>query len=304
MSDESAPRLRSLAMADGVSLHVEDWLLPPGSQRRGCLLLVHGLGEHIGRYRHVIRAMRALGIEVRGFDQRGFGQSSGPRGVIPRDDALLDDLQRVFEDWCADRGERSVLLGHSMGGAVAGRAATGGWVEPRALVLSSPALATLRSGLQNLALRIGRRFSPDRAVPSGLKADYVSRDPSVVAAYRSDPLNHGLITPRLANFIVAAGPQVIAAAPAVAFPVLLLIATQDRLVDVAGARRFHDRLPPGLRTLHVYEGFYHEVFNEPAEDRARVFQDLEEWLIRMLEATDGHLHDGMHGRVPGGKRSG
>ncbi len=289
MSHDTASRVHSLSMADGVTLHVEDWLLPTASGRRACLLLVHGLGEHIGRYRHVIRAMLSLGIEVRGFDQRGFGRSAGPRGVIPRDDALLDDLQRVYDDWCADRGERSFLLGHSMGGAVAGRAATGGWVSPRGLVLSSPALATRRTRLQNLALRIGRRLSPDRAVPSGLKVEFVSRDPAVVAAYRSDPLNHGLITPRLANFIVAAGPPVVAAAPDVAFPVLLLIATNDRLVDIAGAQRFHDRLPPGLRTMHVYEGFYHEVFNEPQEDQARVFGDLRAWLIRLVDGTDGAI---------------
>jgi len=293
MSHEIAPREHTLAMPDGVALHVEDWLLAPGSARRGCLLLVHGLGEHVGRYRHVIRALLALGIEVRGLDQRGFGRSPGPRGAIPRDDALLDDLKLVYDEWCANRGERSFLLGHSMGGAVAARAATGGWIRPRALVLSSPALATRRSRLQDLALRIGRRLSPDRAVPSGLKADFVSRDAAVVAAYRSDPLNHGLITPRLAGFIVEAGPQAIAAAPEVAFPVLLLLATHDRLVDIAGARQFHDRLPPRLRTLQVYEGFYHEVFNEPDEDQARVLDDLKAWLNRMIDEASGGMHGGV-----------
>ena len=283
--NEAAPRVRTLAMADGTALHEEDWLLPPGLPRRGCLLLVHGLGEHIGRYRHVIRAMLSIGIEVRGYDQRGFGQSPGPRGRLPGDGVLLDDARLVYEDWCADRGERAFLLGHSMGGAVAGRAATGGWIRPRGLVLSAPALATVRSRLQNLALRIGRRLSPDRAVPSGLKADFVSRDPAVVAAYRSDPLNHGLITPRLAGFIVDAGPAVIAAAPDITFPTLVLIGTADRLVDVRGARLFHDRLPPGLRTLHVYEGFYHELFNEPLGDQARVLVDLQGWLIQVSDAA-------------------
>lgn len=281
-----APRIRTLAMADAIALHVEDWLLPPGSPRRGTALLVHGLGEHIGRYRHVIGALLSVGIEVRGFDQRGFGQSPGARGSIPAGDALLDDARLVYDDWCADRRDHAFLIGHSMGGAVAGRAATGGWIQPRGLVLSSPALATMRSALQNLALRIGKRLSPDRAVPSGLKADFVSRDPAVVAAYRSDPLNHGLITPRLAGFIVDAGPRIIAAAPQVRFPTLVLIGTADRLVDVAGARLFHDRLPPGVRTMRIYEGFYHEIFNEPSADRARVLGDLQAWFVRASEAAD------------------
>jgi len=284
--NDAAPRVRALAMADGVRLHMEDWVLPAGVARRGCALLVHGLGEHIGRYRHVIGYLLSVGIEVRGFDQRGFGQSPGPRSGIPYDDALLDDARLVYDDWCSDRGDLAFLIGHSMGGAVAGRAATGGWIRPRGLVLSSPAIGTLRSGLQKLALKIGRRLSPNRAVPSGLKADFVSRDPEVVAAYRSDPLNHGLITPRLAGFIVDAGPRIIAAAPDVRFPTLVLIATADRLVDIAGARLFHDRLPQALRTLHVYDGFYHEIFNELPAERARVLGDLQAWLLGVSEAAN------------------
>ena len=282
----STPWVRKLPMADGVALHVEDWVLPIGVPRRGCALLVHGLGEHIGRYRHVIDSMLSVGIEVRGYDQRGFGRSPGPRAGLPHDHALLDDVRLAYDDWCAERGEPAFLIGHSMGGTVAARAATGGWIRPRGLVLSSPAIATLRSRLQKLALLIGRRLSPNGVVPSGLNADLVSRDPTVVAAYRSDPFNHGLITPRLAGFIVDAGPRIIAAAPEVRFPTLVLIGTDDRLVDIAGARRFHDRLPQALRTLHAYDGLYHEIFNELPMHRARVLGDLQAWLVRISEGGD------------------
>lgn len=271
-------------MADGLALHIEDWRVPASMPRRGIALLVHGLGEHIGRYRDVIRALLALGIAVRGFDQRGFGRSPGPRSRIPQDDTLLEDVRRVYDDWCAHRGEPAFLIGHSMGGAVAARAATGGWIRPRGLILSSPALATRMSRLQKLALRIGKRLSPDRAVPSGLKAGMVSRDPAVVADYRSDPLNHGLITPRLTQFIVQAGERAIADASEVRFPCLVLIGSGDRIVDVAGAQAFHQRLPARLGTLHVYEGGYHELFNEIPALRAAVLADLGAWLVTM---TDG-----------------
>lgn len=270
--------------ADGLELPLVDWPLPAGAERRGSILIVHGLGEHIGRYAHVAAALVAAGFAVRGYDQRGFGSAPGPRGAIPRDDALLDDARRVFEAWRDESGERPVLLGHSMGGAVAARASTGGWIAPRALVLSSPAITGRLSGVQKLALRLGRWLAPDRAVPSLLDARRVSRDPAVVADYRSDPRNHALITPRLAQFILDAGPRALADAPQLRVPVLVMIGTADRIVDVAGARAFHDRLPPEMRTLRVYDGFYHELFNEPAADRARALADLQAWL-RALPAA-------------------
>src|SRR5690606_15635408 len=112
----------------------------------------------------------------------------------------------------------------------------------------------------------------------------ISRDPAVVADYRSDPRNHALITPRLAQFILDAGPRALADAPQVRVPALVTIGTADRIVDVAGARAFHNRLPPEMRTLRVYDGFYHELFNEPAADRARALADLQAWL-RALPAA-------------------
>jgi alpha-beta hydrolase superfamily lysophospholipase len=282
MTDDIAPpRSGIVTTNDGVQLQVSDWRLPAGAARRGCLLIVHGLGEHIGRYAHVARALVAAGFEVRGYDQRGFGASPGARGAIAYDDALLDDARRVFEAWRDECGDAPVLLGDSMGGAVAARACTGGWIQPRALVLVSPAIAGRLSGLQKVILRIGRRLAPDLPLPSMLAVRDLSRDPAVVAAYRRDPRNHGLATPRLADFVLRAGPQALADAASLLVPTLVMIGTADRLVDVAAARAFHDRLAPSLRSLRVYEGFYHELFNEPAADRARVLADLAAWLVAL-----------------------
>ncbi len=286
MTDEMAPARPGIVTTDdGLELQVSDWRLQPGAARRGCLLIVHGLGEHIGRYAHVARALVAAGFEVRGYDQRGFGASPGARGAIPYEDALLDDARRVFEAWRDECGEAPVLLGDSMGGAVAARACTGGWIEPRALVLVSPAIAGRLSGLQKLILRIGRRLAPDLALPTMLAVSALSRDPAVVAAYRSDPRNHGVATPRLADFVLRAGPRALADAASLRVPTLVMIGTADRLVDVEGAKAFYDRLPPALRSLKIYEGFYHELFNEPAADRARVLADLEAWLLALPDRS-------------------
>ena len=104
---------------DNLVLH--DWPLPVGGPIRGQVLLVHGLGEHVGRYVHVADQLNQWGFSVRGYDQYGHGESAGLRGELPTDDKLLDDLATVIDDTRARMDDRLplILLGHSMGGLVA-----------------------------------------------------------------------------------------------------------------------------------------------------------------------------------------
>jgi alpha-beta hydrolase superfamily lysophospholipase len=278
---------RDLLTADGVTLAVRDWPLPAGTARRGAALLIHGLGEHAGRYDHVAALLGALGVAARGYDQRGFGRSGGARGAIPHPEALLDDARLAFDALAAearDAGDVAppFLIGHSMGGAVASRAATGGWIAPRGLVLSSPALRTRMSALDRMATAAGLRVAPDLAVPHRLPLDRISRDPSVVAAVRADPLCHDRITPRLARFIDGAGAAATADAPRFRVPTLLLLAGDDRLVDPAGARAFAAAMPAGLCTVRELPGHYHEVFNEREPERAAVLALLRDWIDGQL----------------------
>jgi alpha-beta hydrolase superfamily lysophospholipase len=263
------------------------WEPPAPDARRGSVLLVHGLGEHGGRYERVAELLTGLGLEVRSYDQRGHGQSGGPRGGIPHPDALLEDLRQVFSDLEEDgRGagdtEPPFLLGHSMGGTIAARAATGGWVVPRGLILSSPPLVVTVSRLQRLMAAVGRRVAPNRAVGNGLDSDGLSHDPAVVAAYAADEHVHDRITPRLFDFLVDAGAHARADAATFTIPTLLLVAGSDRIVDAAGSRAFAAALPAGVGTLHWYDDLYHELFNEPEPERERVFADLSAWITARL----------------------
>jgi alpha-beta hydrolase superfamily lysophospholipase len=269
--------------ADGTPLVERLWPTPPGVDDAGALLLVHGLGEHCRRYDHVARAIAALGIEVRGYDQRGFGRSGGPRATLPHPDALLDDVALLFERLAAERRGRGderppMILGHSMGGCIVARAVTGGWVRPRAMVLSSPALLPRLTTLERWAASLGDRWLPRLRVPSRVRLDRLSRDPAVEAAARADADMHALVTPRLVEFMRTAGLAAIDDAARCTVPTLLLVAGHDDLVDPAGARRFHERLPAGVGTLRVYDELYHEIFNEREPDRARVLGDLAGWL--------------------------
>ena len=264
---------------------VRDWPVPDGVARRGAILLVHGLGEHSGRYEHVGARLAALGLEARGYDLAGHGRSGGARGGLAHPEALLDDLQAAFAA-LADRGGEGAppfLLGHSMGGAIAARAATGGWVAPRGLILSSPALRLPPIGRAQAALlAIARRLAPGRGFPNRLPIDRISHDPDVVAAYRADGHVHDRISPRLYDFLADAGACARRDAPGLTIPTLLLVAGADRLVDPRGARDFAAALPAGAGTLRWHDDLYHELFNEREPDRERVLAELDAWIEARL----------------------
>ncbi len=276
--------LDPLRLPDGTTIFLREWAVPEGTARRGAVLLVHGLGEHSGRYAHVAERLTALGLHVRGYDHRGHGESGGARGSVPHPDALLDDLRAVFEDLAERAGDDAppFLLGHSLGGATAARAATGGWVTPRGLVLSSPALRITPGRAERGLLAVARRVAPDTAFPNRLPVDKISHDPGVVAAYKADGLNHDRITPRLFDFLADAGTAARRDAARFTVPTLLLVAGADALVDARGARDFSAALPAGVGTLHWYDGLYHELFNEREPDRTGVLDDLAAWLEEQL----------------------
>jgi alpha-beta hydrolase superfamily lysophospholipase len=273
-----------LSTADGVQLRRCDW--PPDGAARGTLLVVHGLGEHIGRYDALARRLSAAGWHVTGFDQRGHGQSEGARGAIARSDALLQDLSRVIDAVRKERDGPLITLGHSMGGLTAARfVAEGLQASPAAwhravdgLVLSSPALDTGMSAAQRALLAVLGPLAPGLAVSNGLRPAWISRDPAVVAAYVADPLVHDRITPRLARFIVDGGAATLALAARWTLPTLLLWAGSDRCVAPAGSQAFADAAPPGVVQSQCFEPLFHEIFNEPERDA--VFAVLESWLAR------------------------
>lgn len=262
-----------LTLADGTTLRGHAW--PSAGASRGTVLLVHGLGEHVGRYATLAGSLNGVGFDAIGFDQRGHGLSDGPRGRIPHDDALLEDLGVVIDHArIAHRGGAFVLLGHSLGGAVAARfVAESLAAEPRAwsrpvdrLVLSSPALAThTPRPMRALAGLLGSLL-PNLSLGNRLSPDWLSRDPAVVAAYRADPLVHDRIAPRLARFLFTAGGEVLGVADRWRTPTALLWSGADRCVDPSGSASFLAAAPAGVVRGQAFPSLFHEIFNEPERD--------------------------------------
>lgn len=268
-----------LPMPDGQPLCVHDWPLP---RARGGVLIVHGLGEHAGRYANLARWFNAHGYAARAWDQRGHGRSPGPRGVLSHPDDLLADLSVVHADYARTLGAAPLLLGHSMGGLVALRAVLDERVAPKALVLSSPALRSHASkGLQRLAATLARLL-PNLRLRNGLELERLSHDPQVVAAYRADPLCHDRVSPRLADFIFRAGASCIGDAGRLETSTLLLVAGDDALVDASGSRDFSTAARTKKLTTRYFAALYHELFNEAEPGRGQVLLQLEDWLGKMV----------------------
>ena len=270
--------------SDGENLAVQDWPLAPGSPQRGTVLLVHGLGEHAGRYHHLARRLNGWGFAVRGYDHYGHGESGGPRGGLNHPLRLLDDLADLIDATRArmPAGQPLVLLGHSMGGLVAARLVALGLRPVQALVLSSPALDAGLGPVQKLLLATLPRLALDLRVRNGLNVNGLSHDQAVVAAYRADPLCHDRIGLRLARFIVDSAAATLACAPQWSVPTLLMWAGQDRLVDPRGSQAFADAAPAQVVQAQCFAPHYHELFNEPDELAEPVFTLLGQWLLQRL----------------------
>ena len=271
----------TLTTADGLTLQLREW---PCGGARGTVLIVHGLGEHIGRYTHLAARLNGWGWNVVGHDQRGHGQSEGGRGKLTTDDALLRDLARVIDSVRAAHTGPLLLLGHSMGGLVAARfcaegMATGPAPWHRAvdaLVLLSPALDLGLNTAQKLLLAVVGPLAPNLAVGNGLKPAWISRDPAVVKAYIDDPLVHDRVAPRLVRFMVDGGERVRQHAANWTVPTLLLYAGSDRCVAPAGSAAFAQSAPTATVTAREFKPLFHEIFNEPEQDD--VFAALGAWL--------------------------
>jgi acylglycerol lipase len=273
---------RSEAAAVGIGgrqLFTQAWV--PAGTPRAVIVLSHGLGEHSGRYEELAEGLVERDYAVYALDHRGHGRSSGPRANIERFSYLVSDFAAFIGQSARHHLDVPVYaLGHSMGGAVAFAAALRLQHVLRGLVLSAPALAAEPTvpRWQESLVRMLSVVAPNTGALK-LPPSAVSRDPSVVMRYESDPLvHHGGIPARTLVEILGAMRGFPTQARELRLPTLILHGTADTLVPLSATRGVYQAIGAGHRTLKVYEGLYHEVFNEP--ERATVTADLFAWLER------------------------
>lgn len=272
----------TLTGSDGIILRTATWLpTKEEGELRGRVVLVHGLGEHVGRYRELGEHLASMGLAVCGYDQRGHGESKGRRGVLASFELLLEDLDRVLE-WV----EREVpgeggpfLLGHSLGGLVVLRYLQSRRPGVPGAVLVAPWLVTAlpMPGWKRLARPWLMRFVPDFALPNPLDPSHLTRDPEMQRAFEEDPLVHSRISARLFAEVEAAQAAALERAPAPEVPLLVLVPGDDPVVDGATTDAYFRGLGGDITVVRL-RGMRHEPFQEL--DREDVFQRVGTWIRR------------------------
>jgi acylglycerol lipase len=261
----------------GAKIYFQSWL--PENEPKAVLLIVHGLAEHSGRYGNVVNHLVPLGYAVYGIDHLGHGKSEGTRVYVERFDDYTNTLKVYFDKIRGWQPDKPIfLVGHSMGGLIGAAYLLDYQAELAGAVLSGPAVK-IPKYVTPFILFMGKMLSaltPKYGLLP-LDANGVSRDPAVVQAYVSDPLVHrGKATARLAAEMLKAMQTISSQAARITLPILIVQGSADRLVDPAGARMLHDAVSSVDKEIKIYDGFYHEVFNEPEHDK--VLHDVEIWL--------------------------
>lgn len=263
---------------DGLKLFMRWWL--PEAAPRAFVAITHGYTEHSGRYARVAEYLTESGYAVYAFDLRGHGMSEGRRAVVNSFGEYIDDLS-CFVGLVKARalGKPFFLLGHSVGGIVAALFVITRRFDGSGLLLSAPFFIQHRNipSLMVAFNRIVSCFLPWLPVIKRPPSSLISSDPKVVERYEKDPLVYlGSVCSRQGAEISKAANSVLARLERISLPLLILHGTADGLADIEGSRRVYARAGSADKTLKVYEGFYHEVLNEPG--RERVLKDMAGWL--------------------------
>ncbi|HYX35905.1 MAG TPA: alpha/beta hydrolase [Oligoflexus sp.] len=257
------------------------------------VVILHGQGEHSGRYIHWAHYLKNEVGSIYLIDHRGHGQSTGIRGHVDKFDCYADDAAaavRRYHNYLMEKyGKAEIhVVGHSMGGLIALRAALLYNMPIRSLTVSAPMieLGFPVGRVKEFAAGLLNKLVPYLPLPSEPLGDLISRDPAVVEHYKSDSLNHGLASPGFYFSYLAAKNDTLRRAKEFRVPLLVLLPMADQVINPEGTEELYRALQAPEKKIIRYPGLYHEVFNEPEKDR--VFADLKAWLRAHYEgATPG-----------------
>lgn len=266
-------------MNDDINFYIQGW--EPEGTPKAIVCLVHGHGEHTGRYEHVGKALNEAGYALFGFDLRGHGQSGGSRGYIPSLDAALSDIHQFIGFQKGNFPDLPIFLyGHSLGGMLALAYAIRYGNELQGVITTG---AFLRSSLWDqkakvaLAKMLGSLI-PKLTLPSGLDPNIISRDSDVVKKYVNDPLVHDRASFGLVMTTLTGIDLCFAHAKETTSPLLLMHGTEDKASYASGSEEFAQLASETNKdvTVKLWDSLYHEIHNEP--EQVEVFKFMIEWL--------------------------
>ena len=261
-------------------LFMQSWA--PDQESKAALAVVHGFGEHSGRYMNLVNRLVPAGFTVYGFDHRGHGRSPGQRGHINSWEEFLGDVEAFLTEIRKKDTESPLFLyGHSMGGLLALSYALRHPQGLKGVIASGPALS--QPGVSPILLTLSRIMSklwPSFSIDTKLDVHLISRDEEVVRAYQEDPLVHSMASARLGTELTAAMEWTQAHAGDWRLPLLIVHGGDDKLVPPEGSKRFFDNVPSEDKQRIEYPGTRHEPHNDL--DRDKVLEDIQNWLENHL----------------------
>ena len=269
---------------DGLEIYSKSWA--PTGKAKGVVCLVHGVGEHIGRYQADGEALTGAGYILAGFDQRGFGKSGGQRGHTPNLEAYFDDIDLFLSQITQRYPNLSCFLyGHSMGGILV--LAYTPLRNPKIIgvIATAPGLKTSieEQKLKVFMAKLLGNIYPTFTLQSGVDAQMLSRDPQVADLYTNDPLVHTLVTAAWGKAMLRAIDLALKNASSFPLPLLLMQGTKDEIAYPSSSPMFADLAPKDKVTLKMWEGFKHELHTDP--EKAEVFKTMIDWMDKHLETT-------------------
>lgn len=267
----------SFKTSDDIQLHTVSWLTE--TTPKGVILLVHGMGEHSGRYHHVAQALNQAGYAVYALDHRGHGKSGGLRGYIGSIDKPVDDLEIYYEKIKRLHGDVPFFVyGHSMGALISllfvqrRQDELTGWISQGTPLFVDSTVSGLVVKVASLLNRVAPKM---RLLP--LDSSGLSNNPDVIATYKSDPLNiNGAHRVSLLYGIIQGGQNARQEVNKIRLPLLVLHGREDRVCPVAGSQLLYDSASSKDKTLKIYDGLLHEIHNE--NEQKQVFSDIISWL--------------------------
>lgn len=264
--------------------HYQQIATPPGNST-GLVILLHGIGEHIGRYQHLFEYFNRHDFTVAAFDLTGHGRSAGPRGYAPNYASVLDDIDQFVQDARALYPSLPLFLyGHSMGGNLVANYVMRRAVKVDGVVLSCPGFLPRAMGprWKYLLASLFYRLLPGLTVSNEVDSRYLSRDRQVVEQYRDDALTHDRISLRFAIELIRAGKWALDHAEKFSLPLLMMQAGRDELVDADVNLQFA-RQVSGPCEIRLWAEQFHELHNEPEYEQVLAY--VIQWMRRRIEKT-------------------
>jgi len=259
-----------------ISIYHQRW--EPDAAAKAVVCLVHGLGEHSGRYSRLTQCLNENRYSVMACDLPGHGKSGGPRGHVDTFEEFMQTIDLLLEKARSLHPQQPCFLyGHSLGGILVLAYVLQRKPALSGVIVTSPGLSNaLEQQKLKVALsKILGNLVPKLTLDTGLDSAMISRDPDVVRAYQADPLVHSKASTAMAKNTFAVIPWIFQHAAEFSLPLLVMHGGKDELAYPTGSERFCQAVS-GDCTYKRWEGMAHELHNEP--EKEDVFAYLLSWL--------------------------